>query len=85
MEIVHSVGLSSSVDHAGRPVGPGHDPAVSLHVEVLLVRQDRVAPEVKHLAPKRWMMKERSAGGGSGRARFGRAERGGEETVQLVL
>lgn len=41
------------LDDAGGAVGSGDDPAVPLHVEVLLVRQDRVAPELQHLLPRR--------------------------------
>lgn len=38
--------LLSPLDDAGGAVCPSHDPAVSLDVEVLLVGQHRVAPEI---------------------------------------
>ncbi len=41
--------LLPPLNDAGGAVGPGHDPTVPLHVEVLLVREDGVAPEVQHL------------------------------------
>lgn len=36
--------------HARCTVRSSYDPAVPLHVEVLLVRQNRVAPKIQHLA-----------------------------------
>lgn len=38
------------LNHARCTVRSSYDPAVPFHVEVLLVRQNRVAPKLQHLA-----------------------------------